>query len=121
MGNKFEYRIYDHMPTHSMIITDEWLLVGPYLFGMRGYSSKWVRVTTFTALNQYYIEFEKIWNTATPKEQKDFADIIDFAKEVPVGDLDKLLANEDITVDDYNSLVKRYNGPDILFVKERET
>ena len=62
-NRKFEYKFYEIVPSHSLIITDDILWVGPYLVKTPGTESKWFKITSnTTAISQYINEFDLLWD-----------------------------------------------------------
>ena len=56
-----EYRFYDVIPGHGMIITDETGWVGPFLYKKAGTQTKWFQILNLRAYGQYLSEFDEIW------------------------------------------------------------
>lgn len=107
----FEYRIYNCSPTHSFIMTDELLLIGPYLFGVAGYNSKWIRFTNFQAMQQYNNEFEEIWNNQKTKKRMNISkSILNFAINISDAEIDSFLEKEFISDETFTELFKKYSA-----------
>jgi len=98
----FQYKFYDFAPAHSVIITDDKLWVGPYLFKKPGTVTKWFQIKNFKAQNEYINEFKSIWESEKhiyTKEQlckksndeKHYRELFLIAKYIPSNELDQIL------------------------------
>lgn len=66
---KWEIRLYDAMPTHSLIWVDEIMYVGPYFRKRPGYTTLSVKISSNEdAYFQLKDDFEKLWKEAKPVE-----------------------------------------------------
>jgi hypothetical protein len=102
----FQYKFYDFPPAHSVIITDDHLWVGPYLFKKPGTITKWFQIKNFKAQNEYINEFVNIWESnehsftkeqlcKKSNEKKLYREIFLIAKYIPSKELDDILLNSE--------------------------
>lgn len=62
----FEFRYYDHVPTHSLLFLDEMALIGPYFPGVKSDKTPCFRFKSGGEfLTEYYKYFEREWSVAT--------------------------------------------------------
>jgi len=110
----FQYKFYDFAPAHSVIITDDHLWVGPYLYKKPGTITKWFELKNFKAQTEYINEFINIWDSNehsfTKKQlckktddKKTYREIFLIAKYISSKDLDEfLLEGKKIPEDTFN-------------------
>lgn len=61
----FEYRYYNHVPTHSIVIIDEESLIGPYFPGVKSKDTPCIQISTNSQFAKKYVEyFESEWKVA---------------------------------------------------------
>jgi len=72
-NNKFDIRFYNIPPRRSMIITDDPIFIGPYLYGKRGFESKWTEISNKDMYHQYLKEFGDIWNVSCSYDYNEYS------------------------------------------------
>lgn len=63
--SEFAFKFYNVMPSHSLIITDTIVWVGPFIYRTAGTTSIWYQIKESLARNEYIQEFDTIWNEKT--------------------------------------------------------
>jgi len=63
--NKCSIKFYVISPRRSTIIADKDIFVGPYFFGKKGSSTKWMQIINTRMSNQYRNEFDEIWDKSS--------------------------------------------------------
>lgn len=79
----FEYRFYNILPSHGLIITDKTGWMGPF-YNNPGTLTKWFQINNYQAYSQYDMEFEEIWNLKGKEikgKKTDSPEILCFSKE----------------------------------------
>lgn len=68
INHNFNFYTYDMMPKHSMIIIDDdYVNVGPYLFNKRGIQTESIEINDEKSKKKYIEEFDFIWKQEEEK------------------------------------------------------
>jgi len=113
--NTFDFQFYDSTPTHSLIITDSSVMIGPYLYNLPGTETKWIKIVNIKAIAQYDQEFTTIWEksksiTDVENESEKNKNLFLISKNIPITKIDEYLQIKDVSEEENNNLKSKFNN-----------